>query len=81
MPLALTEKALIAQHGSNDPIEQFIYPEASVFLDLFNAKSKDIWAEGLGDLYQKLPFDGIQLDMNEVSGLCNGDTSDEGELC
>jgi alpha-glucosidase (family GH31 glycosyl hydrolase) len=44
-----------------------------VFLDFFNDKTSDIWAQGLMDLYEQVPFDGISLDMNEPATVCNGE--------
>lgn len=63
------------------PIEQKVWPESTVFLDWFNEHSATVWKTGLGDLYEKLKFDGLWLDMNEVTGFCNGDSSSEDEQC
>ena len=63
------------------PLQQLVWPESSVFLDYFNTDSKDIWAEGINDLYKEMPFDGLWLDMNEVTGFCNGNRSDSGKQC
>ena len=52
-----------------------------MFLDWFHPESKKIWADGLNDLYKEMPFDGIWLDMNEITGFCNGDLSDTSEQC
>ena len=32
-----------------------------------------IWEDGLNDLYNLVPFDGLWLDMNEITGFCNGE--------
>lgn len=58
-----------------------MWPKSSVFLDFFNNKSRDIWSQGLSDLQDDLPFDGIWLDMNEVTGFCNGDITDTSKQC
>lgn len=81
VPRALTNKLLIQKHDSSDPIEQFVWPKSSVFLDFFNNKSKDIWSAGFSDLHEELPFDGVWLDMNEVTGFCNGDINDVSKQC
>ena len=44
-----------------------------VFLDFFNDKSSEIWTQGLMDLYEQVPFDGLSLDMNEPTTVCNGE--------
>lgn len=50
-----------------------VWPNNTVFLDWFNDQVVNVWNEGLKDLYAKLPFDGLWLDMNEVTGFCNGE--------
>ena len=50
-----------------------VWPESTVFLDWFNDEVTTVWNQGLKDLYAKLPFDGLWLDMNEVTGFCNGE--------
>jgi alpha-glucosidase (family GH31 glycosyl hydrolase) len=47
-----------------------------VYLDWFHQSSKDVWGSGLKDLYDQMAYDGIWLDMNEVTGFCNGKTTD-----
>lgn len=78
---AATDGALIVDNDSKHPIEQYIWPVSSVFLDFFNEKARDVWSAGLAALYDDLPFDGLWLQRNEVSGLCNGDVSDTGAQC
>jgi alpha-glucosidase (family GH31 glycosyl hydrolase) len=66
--------------GSEAPIQNKVWPELAgsggqygyVFLDWFHPSSKTIWAKGLTNLYKQMNFDGIWLDMNEVTGFCNG---------
>ena len=59
-------KAAISEPGDEfNPLKQKLYDsDSEIFLDFFNAIAKEIWAKGLGDLYetQKLSFDGIWLD-------------------
>jgi alpha-glucosidase (family GH31 glycosyl hydrolase) len=41
-----------------------------VFPDFFSPVGVDFWGKGLEALNQKTKFDGIWLDMNEVTSLC-----------
>lgn len=47
-----------------------------MFFDFFHEKTKKMWTEGLQKLYEKVPFDGVWLDMNEPSGKCAGECPD-----
>jgi len=42
-------------------------------LDFFNDAAIGIWKDGLNDLFDLVPYDGIWLDLNEASGDCNGE--------
>lgn len=41
-------------------------------MDWFNQDAKSVWGRGLAELYTKLEYDGIWLDMNEATLFCNG---------
>jgi alpha-glucosidase (family GH31 glycosyl hydrolase) len=47
-----------------------------VYLDWFHNSSRSVWAKGLKHLYTQMEFDGIWLDMNEITGFCNGQSTD-----
>lgn len=47
-----------------------VWPGAAVFPDFFNPATADYWAKGLKSLFDKSEFDGIWLDMNEVTSFC-----------
>lgn len=53
-----------------------VWPDHTVFLDFWAEDAKKIWAEGLKDLYDKVPYDGLWLDMNEATLFCNGECPD-----
>ena len=53
---------------NNNLINQ-VWPKIAVFVDWFNPKCLNMWFEGLNDLYQTLPYDGIWIDMNEPWGF------------
>jgi len=50
-----------------------VWPSEAVFPDFLNPATEDYWVEMLGILDQEMPFDGIWLDMNEVSNFCDGE--------
>jgi len=45
----------------------------TAFIDFFGQQGKDIWNNGLMNLFREVPFDGIWLDMNEVYTTCDGE--------
>lgn len=45
----------------------------TVFLDMFAANASTIWHSGLKSLYDQTNFDGLWLDMNEATGVCDGE--------
>lgn len=57
-------------------LTQHMYSKKEVFLDLFSDKAYDVWKEGLKDLYTQIPFDGLNYELNEPTGLCNGECPD-----
>ncbi len=83
IPLANDAAALINENTNSTPLYQNAANSdlPDVYLDLFNNASADIWATGLGDLYESLNYDGLWLDMNEVTALCNGNNSDMSSMC
>jgi alpha-glucosidase (family GH31 glycosyl hydrolase) len=60
---AITKKTLIAR----------VWPGLAVFLAWYNPKATEVWHVGLQDLYNQVEFDGIWLDMNEVTSFCPGE--------
>lgn len=83
LALANDANALILEMNQTDPLKQKVAGSSigDVYLDFFNDKTMSIWATGLGDLYEDLAFDGIWLDENEVTALCNGNSSDVSSMC
>jgi alpha-glucosidase (family GH31 glycosyl hydrolase) len=69
---ARTANALLHSTETNSEYETTVWPKKTMFLDWFNSASKDIWTEGIQDLYKLFPFDGLWLDMNEATIFCNG---------
>lgn len=44
-----------------------VWPGACHFPDFLNPESLDWWAKHVAAFYEKVPFDGLWIDMNEVS--------------
>lgn len=66
-------KSSVNKDEENGILTQHVWPNKTVFLDFFDENSKEVWGEGLRDLHDLIPFDGIWLDMNEATGFCNGE--------
>ena len=60
----------------NGALSSSTYPKNSVFLDFLADDSTLVWHNGLDDLFQKIPYDGVVLNMNEASAFCNGECPD-----
>lgn len=75
----LIKSSINKDEGSGDALTQVIWPGLSgsdyesVFLDWFNPASKTIWHQALNKVYESVEFDGLWLDMNEATGVCNGE--------
>jgi len=50
-----------------------IWRKKSVFLDFMNDQAALIWMHGVNALFDEVEFDGLWLDMNEATGLCDGE--------
>jgi len=67
-----TDGALTSAVWPNGGGEQF----KTVFLDWFSKDAAEVWNMGLNDTYNQVNFDGLWLDMNEATGICNGECVD-----
>ena len=76
---ALTKNALIrssidvSEDTFGGVLVSHVWPNKTVFLDFFSDDAADIWNRGLKKLYEKVPYDGLWLDMNEATSFCNGE--------
>jgi len=76
---ALSKNALIrssinvSEETYGGVLVSHVWPNKTVFLDFFSDDAADIWNKGLKDLYGKVPYDGLWLDMNEATSFCNGE--------
>lgn len=57
-------------HGSNPYLGQ-VWPGPVHFPDWFAENTTSYWEHQLADLYSLVEYDGIWIDMNEVSNFCN----------
>jgi len=63
--------------GQNKPLIGVTWPGYSVFIDFLNPSTASFWEEWLGKFHEKVPYDGLWLDMNEPSNFCDGECPDE----
>lgn len=61
----------------NNNLIQKVWPDRAVFIDWLNDNCTQIINFGLDDLYAKLAFDGLWLDMNEATGFNQGEIKPE----
>lgn len=47
-----------------------------VLLDYLANDTKAIWEQGLKDLHDLIPYDGLWFDLNEATAFCNGECPD-----
>lgn len=61
--------------SNNDNLEPLIgrsTPGDCVFVDFFEPRSGIFWGKQLDNLFKKTGFDGLWLDMNEITNYCDG---------
>ena len=67
------EKDLFLKNKQGRNLLGIVWPGESVFPDFFHPETEDYWMELLKEFYNKVSFDGIWLDMNEVSNFIPGE--------
>ncbi|KAK6169329.1 hypothetical protein SNE40_020405 [Patella caerulea] len=60
---------------SSLPLVGAVWPGPVVFPDFTHPKSQDYWTAIAADFHKSVPFDGMWIDMNEISNFVNGSTS------
>lgn len=50
-----------------------VWPGATHFPDFFNPAAQEWWTRHMGEFHERLPFDGLWIDMNEISSFCTGE--------
>ena len=71
-------QSLIHPDKFEGALSMHVWPNHTVFLDFFSEDAADVWGSGLKDLHELVAYDGLWLDMNEVTGFCNGECPDYG---
>jgi len=56
-----------------------VWPGPVNFPDFLNPKSVNYWTQQIQNFHNKINFDGVWIDMNEVSNFCN--TDGKGQVC
>jgi alpha-glucosidase len=69
-------KSSIHPDKFNGALSTTVWPNHTVFLDFLSPNATKIWEEGLKDLYDLVPYDGLWLDMNEICSFCDGECPD-----
>lgn len=66
-------------YGNDNFIGQ-VWPGPTVFPDWFASNSTSYWTAQMQQFHDIVPFDGIWIDMNEVSNFCNDGSIQQCEL-
>jgi len=57
----------------NGSLVMKVWPNNTVFIDWLHPNASVVWHQGLLDLYNKVPYDGLWIDMNEATGFSDGE--------
>jgi alpha-glucosidase (family GH31 glycosyl hydrolase) len=62
----------VADATGKKPLVGKVWPGATTFVDFFQPNATQYWQDMLNNLYSKVPFSGVWLDMNELANFCDG---------
>jgi len=65
-------KDIFIKNSQGNNLINVVWTGLCHFIDFFNPNSQSFWEEALNTIHKDLNYDGIWLDMNEVSGFSNG---------
>ncbi|GAM26305.1 hypothetical protein SAMD00019534_094800, partial [Acytostelium subglobosum LB1] len=68
----LLENGAFIQQPNGVAANGVVWPGSTIFPDFFNPNIQDFWYVQLEKFHQTVPFDGVWIDMNEVSNFCSG---------
>ena len=66
-------KSFIHPDKYNGALSTTVWPKHTVFLDFMDEGACSIWEQGLSDLHELVGYDGLWLDMNEITAFCDGE--------
>lgn len=66
------EKEIFIKDSNKKPLKACVWPGQTHFPDFFNPNTQEYWNEMFDMLYSNVEFDGIWLDMNELSNFVDG---------
>lgn len=67
------KRDLFIKNSKGSPFCGSVWPGFTHFPDFLHPETEAYWESGLKSLYSQLKFDGLWLDMNEISSFCNGE--------
>ncbi|KAF4318740.1 hypothetical protein BBO99_00005491 [Phytophthora kernoviae] len=66
------EMDIFIKDTNGSPYLGQVWPGPTFFPDFFHPDAKAFWGEQLQHLYNKIEFDGLWIDMNEIANFCPG---------
>ncbi|EGC30327.1 hypothetical protein DICPUDRAFT_157944 [Dictyostelium purpureum] len=64
--------AYIKAGGTDAPLVGSVWPGYVIFPDFLHPNATEYWTEQFANFHKIVPFDGIWIDMNEISNFCDG---------
>lgn len=58
---------------NGNPFVGQVWPGYTIFPDFLNSNGQNYWADQLNTLLNTVPYDGLWVDMNEISNFCSGE--------
>jgi len=68
----LKRQVYVMDASGKKPYVGRVWPGSTTFVDFYHPGSIQYWSDMLNNLYGKIKFDGIWLDMNELANFCDG---------
>ncbi|KAJ7216187.1 hypothetical protein O6H91_Y471800 [Diphasiastrum complanatum] len=68
------EADIFIKDSTGTPYLGQVWPGAVHFADFLHPNISSFWTSAIADFHRLVPFDGLWLDMNEVSNFCSGVT-------
>ncbi|UJR37339.1 hypothetical protein I4U23_030047 [Adineta vaga] len=67
-----SQEIFVTKYNSTEPTAGEAWPGAVVFPDFTNPKTVDWWTRTAAAFHERIPFDGMWIDMNEPSNFIDG---------